>query len=51
MGLCWKDFCCGVAGDAVGSGGGGGGGKAGVVLVGGVWEGGDVEGDGVYGWA
>ena len=33
VGLCWKDFGCGVVGDAVGSGGGGGGGKAGGVVV------------------
>ena len=32
---------------AVGSGGGGGGGKEGLVPVGGVWDGGDVEGGGV----
>ena len=40
VGLCWKDFGCGVVGDAVGSGGGGGGGKAGEVVAGGVWDGG-----------
>ena len=34
--LCWKDFGCGVVGDAVGSGGGGGGGKVGEVVAGGV---------------
>ena len=36
MGLCLKDFCSGVAGEAVGSGGGGGGGKEGEVFGGGV---------------
>ena len=36
VGLCWKDFGCGVVGDAVGSGGGGGGGKTDEVVAGGV---------------
>ena len=63
VGLCWKDFGCGVVGDVVGSGGGGGGGKAGDVVAGGVWDGGvwvwsmvvackdEVDAVGACGWS
>ena len=47
LGLCLKEVWVGVVGEAVGSGGGGGGGKEGLVPVGGVWDGGEVEVGGV----